>query len=332
MDLNRIRWSLRSTGATAASLVLVLWPTTANAGPSVAEATKSPATAEQTCVTPAELPPSSARARPGSGPDWHDPNELTLAEATRRDRELIEMHSRVTRLGPYAMPARGTVTIPVVVHVIAKDRSRTGGNIPRPLIDAQIKVLNEAFAGGNGSAPSPFTFKLKKINHVVKPAWYPIVPSSPAERQMKTALRVGGAQTLNIYTGALDEGLLGWATFPEKKVGKYDGVVVLAESLPGGTVANYNQGDTAVHEVGHWLNLYHTFQGGCAGEGDAVPDTPAEAAPAFGCPTGRDSCVTMAGLDPIHNFMDYTYDSCMHQFTPDQVKRMVQAWRAYRAR
>ena len=332
MDLHRIRWSLRSTGVVAASLVLLIGPTTVSIRPAAADTTASSATPKQSCVTPADLPSSSARVRP-DGPGEHDPNALTPAEAARRDQELDATYARMMGMGPYAVPARGTLTIPVVVHVIAKDRTRAGGNIPRTLIDAQIKVLNRAFAGGGaGSAPSPFRFQLKKINRVVKPAWYPIVSNSPAERQMKKTLRVGGARTLNIYTGALDEGLLGWATFPEKRVGRYDGVVVLAESLPGGVAVNYNQGDTAVHEVGHWLNLYHTFQGGCAGEGDAVPDTPAEAGPAFGCPEGRDSCSTVAGLDPIHNFMDYTYDACMHQFTPGQVKRMVRAWRAYRAK
>ncbi|RKR89182.1 pregnancy-associated plasma protein-A [Micromonospora pisi] len=329
MGLHRIRKSLRSVGVASTAVVLLLGSMVLVANPALA----SPATASTTgpsagCVQLA-VADSAARARPGA-PGGHDPNELDAPEAAQRNRDLDAAYAKRVGVAPFSAAPR-KITIPVVVHVISRDRTREGGNIPRAMIDAQFKVLNAAFDGVDGGAVTPFKFKLKKLNRVINPAWYPIVAESPAETQMKRSLRTGGPETLNLYLGALSDDLLGWATFPQKQLTTYDGVVVLSESLPGGNEKPYNEGDTGTHEVGHWLNLFHTFQGGCAGEGDAVADTPAEAEPAFGCPTGRDSCVSRSGLDPIHNFMNYTVDACMDRFTAGQVNRMVKAWQAYRA-
>jgi hypothetical protein len=154
---------------------------------------------------------------------------------------------------------------------------------------------------------------------------------------MKSALHAGAADDLNFYTNAMG-GLLGWSTFPSSYHAQpsQDGVVVYYGALPGGVTAPYNTGDVGVHETGHWLGLYHTFQGGCnpdPSQGDGVADTPAEKVPGRGCPIGRDTCIgdKHAGLDPIENFMDYTDNACMFEFTPGQEERMQAAWDTYRA-
>ncbi len=208
--------------------------------------------------------------------------------------------------------------ISVWFHVVYESkRGQENGNIPDSMILDQMDVLNSAFAG------TGFSFSLGGITRTKNNQWYTGCYSSGAESSMKQSLAVDPAHNLNVYTCSPRGGILGYARFPDSypETSYMHGVVLLDESLPGGSAAPYNLGDTGTHEVGHYLGLYHTFQGGCNAPGDSVADTPAEASAAYGCPTGRDTCAG-GGADPIYNFMDYTDDSCMNQFTNDQTTRM----------
>lgn len=102
-------------------------------------------------------------------------------------------------------------------------------------------------------------------------------------------------------------------------------------TVPGSNSTRYNQGKTAVHEAGHWLGLFHVFDDDgptCAGPGDYVDDTPKQSERTYGCPVGgvADSCPGLPGLDSIHNYMDYSDDRYMTEFTEGQEARIHNVW------
>ncbi|KAI9054525.1 hypothetical protein LZ554_001681 [Drepanopeziza brunnea f. sp. 'monogermtubi'] len=148
--------------------------------------------------------------------------------------------------------------------------------------------------------------------------------------------RQGSYASLNVYFYTdLPSGLMGACRLPSivtpgDEFFYRDGCQIHAKTMPGGDDPKW-QGHTAVHEVGHWFGLLHTFQGGCATVADGIADTPGQLSGSTGCPVGRDSCPDQPGLDPIHNFMDYSDDNCTTEFTPLQMERMHRYFASYRA-
>lgn len=237
-----------------------------------------------------------------------------------------------------------TYRIPVVVHVIMNPAGQ--GNLSAALVQSQITVLNEdyrAIAGtpGGGGTDARIEFYLATLDPNGQPTtgitystnytWFNDGGS------YWTTLAWDTHRYLNIYTNSAG-GALGYVpNLPQVGglVGTTADRVVIAWDAFGRPAlggAQYGQGRSATHEVGHYLGLYHPFDGGCGTSscyttGDLICDTNAEASARYGCPTTAVSCGTP---DPVHNYLDYTDDSCMTGFTPEQVRRMRCTLQSYR--
>ncbi|KXH66483.1 metalloprotease [Colletotrichum salicis] len=196
-----------------------------------------------------------------------------------------------------------TVVVDTYFHVVASGRSATSGWVDvreDGALRRQLAVLNSDFG------PHSIAFRLMGVTRTVNTGW----AAGGDELGMKRALRRGGYNSLNVYLLSRISGVLGRCTLPQSApegpdVIK-DGCTVDSSTVPGGKNRNYNMGKTLTHETGHWFGLYHTFRGGCDGQGDLISDTPAQASATKGCPSFRDSCPSKPGVDPIHNYMDYS--------------------------
>jgi PKD repeat protein len=245
--------------------------------------------------------------------------------------------------------------IPVVVYVVHLGTTplNTNENISDAQVNSQIEALNNAFslqgvkfclATKEGSTLFPVTGTPGIIriasgltNHLTSQEIQlktlapppPLPPSLPGDRY----LRIWVVKDIDNNSG-----VAGYARFPGTVPLALDGIVMRHDVFGNkndsncgcpNLLLNYDQGKILAHEVAHYLNLYHTFHGGCTGlfpadcaaNGDMVCDTPQIAAANTGCPGPPGSCTGAAAL--IANHMDYTDDTCRNAFTTDQASRMV---------
>ena len=208
------------------------------------------------------------------------------------------------------------VEIPVVVHVIYRTFPQHGnlevGNLSETMIAAQIVALNDRYAA------TGFTFSLLGIGRIENAAWFEDLSANFSDAT--EVMNVDPSRVMNIYTESAHRNRAGFANFPTPNVvgTPKDGLFVSHPSFPPN-----QQGETAVHEAGHYFGLPHTFgpDSTCVGD-DGFTDTSLEAdGPGIGnCPASRYTCLD--GLpDPIHNFMDYASEACRNEFTPQQDRK-----------
>ncbi|KXX83076.1 Extracellular metalloprotease 1 [Madurella mycetomatis] len=215
--------------------------------------------------------------------------------------------------------------VPVIdthVHVVTRGPSEADGTVPLSVVLAQYNRVVEDFA------PSGIQFNLAGVDWYENATW----AADQDQMAMKRALRKGGYAALNLYYlvdfDVGNPGGTGYCYLPVQSAPApgsdamiLDGCTMALQTMPtisdcGGCCNWCDTGRITTHEVGHWLGLAHTFDGGCSEPGDGISDTPASEM-ISGCPAGTvDTCPGMPGTDPLHNHMSYTNEN---EFTPQQM-------------
>ncbi|KAJ9604568.1 alkylphosphocholine resistance protein lem3 [Cladophialophora chaetospira] len=256
------------------------------------------------------------------------------------------------------------------MHIVADNSSATQGSpgyVTDTMIQNQFEYLANAYT--NASIGYRLAGVSRVTNDTWASNGDDIAMKSSLRRGTYRSLNIyyqsllqAGANTPGVPPGST---LLGFCSLPTSGVTEstpvdqyiVDGCNILSGTMPGGNMVNYNLGGTTAHEVGHWNGLLHTFNGNsCSNSdwGDYVADTPQEQTSTSGCPATKDSCPDsgvsstaytglasqgsnpygpqgFSGVDPIHNFMDYSNDECYQGFTAGQGARMLNVWDIYRA-
>ena len=296
---------------------------------------------------------------------------LAADPALRERREMFDrmvreaertglIPGRVERLRATSVGAP-TYVIPVAVHIVHQNGpERLSNNQVKSQIDALNRDMRNAPGNGVPAVDTKIEFclatnlpagstvvwdSLPGITRANSPETNHIYGNVTSETNLKAIDYLPSDRYLNIWVvktiSGGSGGVAGYATYPGAVPPTLDGIVMRYDVFGSNYIPAYgsaftllpsnDNGKILTHEVGHYLNLYHPFQGGCTPPGDQVADTPPEQVNHAGCPAAPVTSCT-AAPDPIENFMDYTNDACRFAFTAGQLTRMTAAIATYRAK
>jgi hypothetical protein len=269
---------------------------------------------------------AGVRAEPRCG--TRDPTTAEVEAA----RKVINLRRGAQPLTPFR-EIKGWIVVPLrFVSVQRRDGDTLIGQVSDETLARQVEFLNTRFE----SAEIQF-IQLGPVDVVESLYFFNVLQGEASARGLAVVHGKNHARQANVFLckplswdsmKCDDESLLGFATEITKMAcldcHEFDGIFVDYETLPGGSLENYNQGVTLVHEMGHWLGLNHTFGKTCEDD-DGVSDTPRHLEPkSFDIDTisDRDTCPSDPGQDPLNNFMSYARDKYLTEMTAGQITRL----------
>lgn len=281
---------------------------------------------------------------------------LVLAKERKMNEDILRVLNNQVTLNGGSGTSADPYVLPVVFHIV---NSTDPTAITDAQIDNAVKDLNDAFSkkgayAASVGADTRIRFALAQTDPDggvtkgitrTKSFYADNMHMSLDDFKMKRLMQWDPVKYINIWIVKNIAGEIsatfscgvwtrlnagGYATMPFSVNGSSptDGIVITGF------------GPLLAHEMGHYLGLYHTFEGycfnnNCATDGDRVCDTPPDGSTsASSCSSPSNSCNSDTASnfsngffpkdvpDQVSNFMDYSNTTCSNQFTEGQAARM----------